>query len=1007
MAKKITFNIKVNVNGQEYVVRASQSVKQLQQNLEAAKTSNKRFTENLVRLNQLTQMYSNISSAVGSLSGIMNGYIAKANSAAEAQTKLTTIMRQRMGATESDTVAVNEAVAAQTKLGIVGGTVQRSGLQQLATFASQRQTLMTLLPAMNNLLAQQKGLNATSEDAVSVANLMGKALMGNVGALTRVGITLTDHQKELIKTGDEYTRAKTLAEAITDNVGNMNTELAKTDAGQVKKAQMAFAGIEVAIGKLLSPIQGLLNQFGQIGLAINGIVQLYSAVKALVVAMGVANAASSVWAARSVMTTAMTNALAAAFTGASVGATTLKWALRGLAASTGVGIIIALISVGLEKLISHFFSASDASDKLKQSVQSTGNTFQQQVSQSLAPTLTKYQELQEKWKSLKSVHEKNKFIKDNQDAFKQLGVGIDGVSQAENFFVNNTKSVQDAMYARAEAAAAAAMAEQEMQKALELEDKVSKDRQRDKRNYKNQHHTGKTGEDLAVDALVDNGGIKVTSKATQADERALNASRQRVRNLNKRSASAAARANKGLRPYQSRTGAGAEGGSARNSGGGHTTNTNTDADKKALKGSLDWYDQQMSALRKKIYATNNESTAESLQKQYKALEGKSKALKVKIGLEQPEQKEVKSYVEQLQDKLRDAQKQMDNATTVEARVAASANIANIQKQIDIATKGELTIEADVEPAYITKGSEADKIQSYRNAQNKASNVQGLYDAGIISKDEAKKRIDDINKELGKLGKGIKPVKLELETSAIDKAKESIQSLGQQWGGTGSQIGNSVVDVVNAFRSVAAASKEAKKQGDGTGDSFNAVAGYAAAGAAGLSALGSSLQQIGGNGAAAKAGAVMAAIGQIVLGFATYTAESAKLGPWGWVAAIASGFGIVASTISTLKGYQGGGVLEGKYSSGDKLLFRGNAGEAVVNRRQQNRLLAIADGQLTPRINMPSVNKVNTAFSRPSVMSAGDIGGDVRFIIDGDKLIGVIANKSRTMAKTGKRTKIIL
>lgn len=85
----------------------------------------------------------------------MNGYISKANSAAEAQTKLTTIMRQRMGATEADTAAVNEAVAAQTKLGIIGGTVQRSGLQQLATFASHRQTLQTLLPAMNNLLAKQ------------------------------------------------------------------------------------------------------------------------------------------------------------------------------------------------------------------------------------------------------------------------------------------------------------------------------------------------------------------------------------------------------------------------------------------------------------------------------------------------------------------------------------------------------------------------------------------------------------------------------------------------------------------------------------------------------------------------------------------------------------------------------------------------------------------------------------------------------------------------------------
>lgn len=98
--------------------------------------------------------------------------------------------------------------------------------------------------------------------------------MGNVGALTRVGITLTDHQKELIKTGDEYIRATTLAQAITDNVGNMSAELARTDAGQVKKAQMAFAGIEVAIGKAIAPFQGLMNQFAQIGLAIGGVGQL-------------------------------------------------------------------------------------------------------------------------------------------------------------------------------------------------------------------------------------------------------------------------------------------------------------------------------------------------------------------------------------------------------------------------------------------------------------------------------------------------------------------------------------------------------------------------------------------------------------------------------------------------------------------------------------------------------------------------------------------------------------
>lgn len=60
----------------------------------------------------------------------------------------------------------------------------------------------------------------------------------------------------------------------------------------------------------------------------------------------------------------------------------------------------------------------------------TGDAFEEQRKQALAPTLTKYQELQTKWKSLKSAHEKIQFIKTNKDAFQQLGVSIDSVGQA-------------------------------------------------------------------------------------------------------------------------------------------------------------------------------------------------------------------------------------------------------------------------------------------------------------------------------------------------------------------------------------------------------------------------------------------------------------------------------------------------------------------------------------------------------------------------------------------------
>ena len=996
MAKDIKFNIKLNIDGKNVVVQASQSVKELQRNLMAAKTGSERLSSSLIRINQVAKVYENISGSLDALSGIMNGYISKANSAAEAQTKLTTIMRQRMGATEADTAAVNEAVAAQTRLGIIGGTVQRSGLQQLATFASHRQTLQTLLPAMNNLLAQQKGLNATSEDAVGVANLMGKALMGNVGALTRVGITLTDHQKELIKTGDEYTRASTLAQAITDNVGNMNSELAKTDAGQVKKAQMAFAGIEVAVGKAIAPLQGLMNQFAQIGLAIGGIGRLGSAVVGLSRAIGLTALATSIWNSRAIMSTAMTNVLTAAFNGAAVGATTLKWAIRGLMSATIVGAAITALGMGIEWLVEKLMGGSEATEKLGEKVKETGNAFDQQRQQALAPTLTKYQELQTKWKSLKSVHEKNQFIKTNKDAFQQLGVSIDSVGQAESFFVKNTKSVEDAMYARAEAAAAAALAEQQMQKALELESKVQKDRERDKRNYKNNNHTGRTGEDLALDALVDNGGIKVTSRKTQADERALRQAQQNVRNWNKRSATASARANKGLRPYQSR------GTGTASSGGGRTGSTSTgghvDKEKKALMGSLDWYDQQMSRLRKEIYATNNEATAESLQAQYSDLEEKSKALKVRIGLERPEKKEVKSYVEQLQDKLRDAQKEMDSATTIEARVTASANVDAIQHQIDVATKGEVSIAADVEPSYIVKGSEADMRQSYQNAQGKASGVQSLYDAGIISKEEAQRRIAEINRELSKLGAHIKPVKLSVDSSEIDKAREAIQDLGASYGGS-SLFGNGIRDMAKALKDVAKASKEAKKDTTKAGNGFSIVGNYAAAGAIGLSAMGQGLEQLGGQGAAAKAGAVMAAIGQIVLGFATYTAESAELGPWGWIAAVASGLGILASTIATIKGYATGGVLTGPTSSGDKLLFRGNAGEMIFNTAQQRRLYALANGDYLPRL-------PQTKTIRPQVGSLGNMAQvvtiNVRGKLNGNSMELMGSNTRALGAKIGKR-----
>ncbi len=73
--------------------------------------------------------------------------------------------------------------------------------------------------------------------------------------------------------------------------------------------------------------------------------------------------------------------------------------------------------------------------------------------------VSKYHELRMQWKLLKTEHEKNKFIKDNEQAFNDLGYAVSTVSQAEDLLINNTSSVVRAFQLRAQAAALMSQAE--------------------------------------------------------------------------------------------------------------------------------------------------------------------------------------------------------------------------------------------------------------------------------------------------------------------------------------------------------------------------------------------------------------------------------------------------------------------------------------------------------------------------------------------------------------------
>ena len=150
-----------------------------------------------------------------------------------------------------------------------------------------------------------------------------------------------------------------------------------------------------------------------------------------------------------------------------------------------------------------------------------------------------------------------------------------------------------------------------------------------------------------------------------------------------------------------------------------------------------------------------------------------------------------------------------------------------------------------------------------------------------------------------------------------------------------------------------------------------------AAAAGLVMLGDSLQTIAGNGAIAKAGAIMAAIGQCVLGFATASAQAAALGPFGWLAFVGAGLGTLATMVSTIQGYSNGGIIGGATTSGDMQLARVNAGEMILNNSQQARLFDLLDG---------------------GAAMIGNTPGKVDFRISGQALVGTLKNYNTKMSK---------
>lgn len=666
----------------EGITKVAQGAKsKLQEAASGAETSAHRAAgvrkELLLQAANVSQLYVGLRSAVSGLQGVLGSYAEAYSNAAVASKKLEVVMRQRMDATDEDIKSIKAVTSAQKELGVIGGSVQNAGAQQVSTFLTQASTLRTLIPAMNNLLAQQKGVNATQEDAVSIGNLMGKAMQGQTSALRRVGITFTEAEEQILKYGSESERAATLAKVITNNVGEMNAKLAQTDAGKMKQLQNYIGGIKAKIGSIVVGLQPYLAAASQVAILVSSFGQLYNVVRVagvgllgfgrtLLGCINIQKIASAV----SVAFALVQKGLAAAFGISTVAAGALTAALLALGAALIIGPIIWGI---VEACRAFSSSSSDASAKtrhLAESQQAIARAHQR-ATESTAENILVINTLS------KRVHDNNVKLSERKKALerlKQLVPGYLASYTKEGKLINDNTQALTQYIAKLKEKAYVESLKQEMvetftkqrQAQRELDAKttnvkaVEKELKKDKYKSEIRYYGSAAGVASQYEANTDRinkiGELNLQKAAQKAAQQKLDASNALIKSLEaeaqKKKEAFAAEINKSASTLAN---------SNNNSGGGHigsghntTSNTNDDEARK-LKEKRDAaynYAQEEKNYAAKLSAEKIKNEQEAQQQEINMMqEGKDRELaQIRLNYEKQKQ-EAENYLKEEKEQL--------------------------------------------------------------------------------------------------------------------------------------------------------------------------------------------------------------------------------------------------------------------------------------------------------------------------------------------------------------------
>ena len=241
---------------------------------------------------------------------------------------------------------------------------------------------------------------------------------------------------------------------IEDAIDTMFNEIGKQNEGVINDA--------------LGLVSTLIENWETVGKVLLTVIATYGAYKAAVIAVAAAHKLMNIWG-----TVQAVLSLSRSIRSAKDAMLLFNMAVK----ANPLGLVLSVVAAAVSAFALFRNTTDEAADAIK-AEREEAEEFNKRVGESAGKAISTYKTLQAEYKNCKTAHEQRQWIKESQTKFKELGIAVTSVNDAENIFVKNTSVMMTAFKKRAEAAAWQSKVDEEYAKRIERQ--MQLEDQRDK-----------------------------------------------------------------------------------------------------------------------------------------------------------------------------------------------------------------------------------------------------------------------------------------------------------------------------------------------------------------------------------------------------------------------------------------------------------------------------------------------------------------------------------------------